>query len=392
VSAAGDVDGDGVRDLLVGAPGAAGGSGAAYVVFGRSDLGSLELSAEFPDESYAAFVGLTGEGLGLTLSAQAGPAPVLLLGAPEGLGRVYRVPFELAVQKTISALGADSGAALVGDERLAGVGRLLADAGDVDGDGLRDALVACTEGDVGMLRVVYGSESLQTQALADAPGRWLAGNPGDDGFPFALAGAGDQDGDGRAEVLTASGSSFLLLKGGEDYPATEDEVSVDGSAYGFRALRAEPAANASVAAIGDLDGDGYQDLAYCDGAVGCRVVKTPPSTLTNGWRVSGFGTSAAQLVVAPAGDVDADGVPDILFAEDSQVYVIYGRPAGHEDVSVGFLGSAGFRLSMPAGRAVTALAGVGDVNADGIDDIAIGDAGAKVGAGRVYVVFGVASR
>jgi hypothetical protein len=395
VAAAGDINQDGPRDLLIGAPGAAFGSGAVYVVFGGLNLGSLGLSAALTDESYAAFVGEGDDGLGATIAAQPGAAGsvLLLLGASGGLGRVYRVPAELAARGKNQPIDAQLGAALVGDERLSGVGRLLADAGDVDGDGLTDILVAGTDGDRGVLRVVYGAQPpLSTLALADAPGLELAATGSDDGFPVAFASAGDQNGDGRAEVLTASSSNLLLLDGGSEYPGSETDVSFDGSVHGWRALRAAPGTDAAVAAVGDPDADSVQDIAYCEGAVGCRVVKTPPSTLTNGWRVTGFKADAARLMVAPAGDVDADGVPDVLFAEDSRAYLVYGRPAGRDDIDLGLLGKAGFRLSMPAGRILTALAGVGDVNADGIDDIAIGDAGARSGTGRTYLVFGVASR
>lgn len=392
VCAAGDVDGDGLPDLLAGAPGVAAGAGAAYVVFGRRGLASLDLSGTLTDDAYAAFVGRAGDGLGQTLATQPAPERLLLLGAPEGPGRVYRVAHQRALRGKNTALEADSGAALSGDESTAAVGRLLADAGDVNGDGRRDLVLAHDAGERGVLRVVFGDGlPLSAQALVDAPGIELAAAEGE-GFPFAVAGAGDQNGDGLAEVLAASGSSFLLLAGGSEYPPSEAEVSIDGSAWGFRSVRAAPGTSAAVAPVGDLDDDGFQDLAYCDGAIGCRVVKTPPSTLTNGWRVTGFGTSASRLMVAPAGDLDADGIPDIAFAEESQIYVVYGRPAGHADVNVGLLDRAGFRLSMPAGRPVTALAGVGDVNGDRIDDLAIGDADARSGAGRLYVVFGVSSR
>jgi hypothetical protein len=397
VAAAGDVNRDGLDDLLVGTPGAAQGSGAVYVVFGEKGMGSLELSAALTDDSYAALIGESDDGLGATIAAQASASgsPLLLLGASGGFGRVYRVPADLTARGQNLQLAPGVGAALVGDARLSGVGRLLADAGDVDGNGSPDILVAGSDADRGVLRVVYGSEPpLSTEALADAAGLELAASGSGDGFPMAVAGAGDQDADGKAEVLLASSSNLLLVKGGSEYPGSETEVSFDGSAYGWRALRAAPGTSAAVAAVGDLDHDGVQALAYCEGAVGCRVVQTPPSALTNGWLVTGFPANAARLTVSPAGDVDSDGVPDILFAEDFQAYLVYGRPAGSDDVDLEFLSAAGagFRLTIPEGRRLTALAGVGDVNADGIDDIAVGDAGAKSGSGRVYVVFGVATR
>jgi hypothetical protein len=73
-------------------------------------------------------------------------------------------------------------------------------------------------------------------------------------------------------------------------------------------------------------------------------------------------------------------------------YVIYGQRAAHEDVNLSSLSGRGYKLRVPEGRRITSLVFAGDLNADGVGDLAIGDASARSGAGRVYVVFGVASR
>jgi hypothetical protein len=183
-----------------------------------------------------------------------------------------------------------------------------------------------------------------------------------------------------------------VLRGGGDYPASEDQVSIDGTAFGYRAQRAAPGPGAAVAAIGTIEPADAPELAYCDGLAGCRVVRAPLSTLTAGFRVSGFSPAATRLLVAAAGDVDADGVPDYAFAEDTAVYVVYGRRAAPQDVNVSALSGLGYRIRMPEAGAVSAISAAGDLNHDGVGDLAITDAAVNRRAGRVYVVFGVASR
>jgi hypothetical protein len=147
-----------------------------------------------------------------------------------------------------------------------------------------------------------------------------------------------------------------------------------------------------VSAIQDLDGDGWPEFGYCDGVSACRVVRAPVSTLTSGFRVTGFSPQATVLSVVPAGDLDDDGVPDFAFAEDRFVYVVYGRRTAQADLDLSLLSGAGYRISMPEGQTVSAVSAAGDWNKDGIADLAIADATAKRSAGRVYVVFGVRSR
>jgi hypothetical protein len=399
--AAGDVNGDSSDDLLIGAPGADAGAGAAFVVFGGPDRLSRDLSSNPSSDQapyYAVLSGTTrGEGLGTsvsTLQDADGRTTALLLGATGGAGRIDRHDLGTAVEGAMPMFSLVRKSAIHGDPRESGVGRLVAAAGDVNADGLSDILVASQVGEQGQLRVVYGeAEPSAELVLADAPGLVLPATDDGDGFPLAFAGVGDLDGDGASEVLAASSSNILLLSGGGDYPGSESEVSIDGTAYGFRALRAAPGSTASVSAIQDLDGDELPELGYCDGVGGCRVVRTPVSTLTSGFRVSGFSPQATVLSVVAAGDLDDDGVSDFAFAEDRFAYVVYGRRTAQADVDLSVLsGGAGYRISVPEGQAITAVSAAGDWNKDGVADLAIADATANRAAGRVYIVFGVPSR
>ena len=106
----------------------------------------------------------------------------------------------------------------------------------------------------------------------------------------------------------------------------------------------------------------------------------------------GFRSNAKRVLVRGGGDVDGDGLDDLLFADDRSAYLVYGDRAGPQPLDFAALGSSGFSVRAAAGGSITAIAFAGDVNRDGLADLAIADAAAVSGAGRVYVVFGNSAR
>jgi hypothetical protein len=276
------------------------------------------------------------------------------------------------------------------DIRLGPVGRYsgrgVAAAGDVNGDGLADALVA----DVvswpqagGTVFVVYGAREAGAVDVS-APafrGFRVDGAPGTLAG-VALAGGGDVNGDGLSDIaiaapprdLPARAATYVLFGSRAAGPVLLP--SLEGR--GFSIDSGAPAGAAAVAVAGDMTGDGLAEVLVAT-ARGTVVVlgrrETGPVNADalggNGFLIAGASWPRA------AGDVNGDGLADAIVSSGPTAYVVYGGP--EEDVDVTHLGARGIRIS---GRTLLRADGAGDVNRDGFADIVL------TSQGSVSVVFG----
>ncbi len=283
LAAAGDVDGDGAADLLVGASGNdAGGNnaGRVYLLHGpfADGVGSLgDAWATFSGTSttppavraHGAVTGgdalgdaiaglgdIDGDGLGdLLLGASGSDA------AGEDAGEVWIVRGPV---REGDHAAADADARLVGPGPGAYTGGAVAGPGDLDGDGLADLLVAADAWEGGRVYVLLGPVADGDGALGET-GPVLAAGDEEDLVGWAVSGAGDTDGDGRREVLVGApgldgggadgGGVYLVRDAARPGVAILDEVGErwDGEELGDAAGRA-------AAGVGDTDGDGFDDL------------------------------------------------------------------------------------------------------------------------------------
>lgn len=345
VKIVGDVNGDGIHDLVIGAPGAdpneSPDAGQAYVVFGST-------------EGFPAIIDL-------------------------------------------AALDGVNGFTINGSEKFGGLGVSVSTAGDLNGDGLTD--------------LVFG---------------------GDAATPAADGETGDEGGGGTLVV----GRSHVVFGQSEGFAAVVDVTGLDGT-NGF--VLTGPAlgdrSGFSVAMAGDLNGDGIDDLAIGAPAAGGVEDSESDGEVTEGagrvdvvfGRAEGFeasvdlgaldgtdgfvvnGVAAGDLAgfsVAAAGDINGDLIDDLLIgapgadpndaAEAGQVYAVFGSSEGFPaSVDLADLdGGNGFALNGidVDDRSGFAVGGIGDVNGDGRDDLLIGAPGATPNgineAGQSYVVFG----
>jgi len=289
----------------------------------------------------------------------------LVVGAPsrnDNRGRVYVYSGATGAQLFVATLdGSD-------------LGYGFNDAGDVDGDGRHDVVASgqAYNGNRGTARVYSGRTG---QPLLAIDGATRGGF-----FGSAVAGAGDVDGDGRADVLVgAQGLGTASLHSGATGALIRTFTGNPGSRFG-----------AGVGRVDDVDGDGADDLiigAPTDGAGTARVysARTGAELLT--FTADSANGAFGEFMVYDAGDVNADGHGDIYVGAYNEaggngaVYVYDGRTGARLHK---FSGSGG--EGMGPGRAA------GDVDGDGHDDVIVGSYTANVGAvqqaGRVRVYSG----
>lgn len=258
---------------------------------------------------------------------------------------------------------------------------------DLDGDGLSEVAV----GGAGRVVVARGT----TSGLDLVRARVLEGVVAGDDFGQSVASAGDVNGDGFGDFIVGAGAP--LGRANEGYArvyfgsvtgiATDPVTLVEG--------RAGECFGSSVAGVGDMDGDGYGDVAVgVRGASGgsglVRLYRGSASGLDTTADATLRGSSSFGLVVSAAGDLNADRRADLVVGAltANQAAVYFGR-AMLDD----FLVSQTLSLNSAVVRTNgfgSSVAGVGDMNGDGYFDIAVGAAEAEVsgepnaGAVRVF--------
>ena len=413
VAAAGDVNGDGYDDLLVAAPRYEQDvyrEGAIFLHYG----GPAGLEEQ---PGWMAASGQKGAEFGASL-ATAGDVngdgyADFLAGAPrfnsdstpqseEGAAFLY--------YGTASNLGPAESArwAFEGDRALGHVGAAVASAGDVNHDGYADVIVGAdlySNDDInqGRVFVFLGSAS----GLSKSPDWTYESHQTGSRFGAAVGAAGDANGDGYGDLFVGapgyddlqenSGGVFIFF-GGRSGPTSNPPwmLVVDQAEANF---------GISAAALGDLDGDGYDDLlvgapGYSNGLFGDGAAflfrggaAAPAFT---GWKAwipqagSRFGA-----VVAAAGDVNQDGWPDALVGapnytgdhlDEGALFLYYGGPQGlgttYRWMAAGEKADTDFAISSGA---------AGDVNGDGYTDVVAGAPAYFLGTeplGRAFVFLG----
>jgi hypothetical protein len=312
-----------------------------------------------------------------------------------------------------------NGFVILGGAVGAALGGVAAGGGDINGDGRADLLVGMSGG--GTAYALFGKSDaapLSTTALG-AGGFAIEASPTYPGAGYSFANAGDVNGDGLDDLLvgTASfnldGAAYVVF--GKATAETVLLADLDGALGGGFAIRGANIGDAvglSVSGAGDVNGDGLADVivgASGAGAGTAYVVfgKATPGQfalgLLDGGLDGGFAilgpteSSGAANGVAGVGDVNGDGLADVALnargAATSMAYVVFGK-RDTASVSVDALAGKGFAISDGAvvGGSGPAVAGAGDVNGDGLADLVVGKDDAEPSqAGAAYVVFGKAS-
>ena len=409
LASAGDVNGDGYDDLVIGATGgdsAANDAGETYVVFGS--------------------------------------------GTPT------------AATLDLAALDGSNGFRIDGSSASDSSGFSVSTAGDINGDDVHDILIGAYRGDpggassAGESYIVLGRPSgssfpasIVLESLDGSDGFRLDGIDTDDASGFSVSTAGDLNGDGYSDILIGapggdpgadpdsrvdSGETYVVFGSGTPFGAVITLGTLDGT-DGFRidGTDAGDDSGRSVSSAGDVNGDGYHDLligargafgngnrdagetyvVFGSGAGFAASIELSTLDGTDGFRLDGIDTDDfSGISVSPAGDVNGDGYDDILIGAEmadpggnsraGETYVVYGTgsdPGSGFPASIDLSsldGNNGYRLDGIAAndRSGHSVSAAGDVNGDGYDDMLIGAYGAGPGgtisAGETYLVFGAA--
>ncbi|MBK7434218.1 MAG: FG-GAP repeat protein [Chitinophagaceae bacterium] len=423
VACAGDVNGDGYSDVIIGASGyddgANAGEGRAFLYHG-SAAGLSASPNSTPDDANQ-----TGANFGYSVASAGdvngdGYSDVIIgayayddgVNTNEGRAFVYHGG-AAGLSATPNSTPDDA------DQANAGFGLSVASAGDINGDGYSDVIIGAyayddgANADEGRAFVYHGSATGLSATPNSTP---------DDAdqagavFGFSVASAGDVNGDGYSDVIIGAwqyddganateGRAFVYHGSATGLSATPnstpDDADQAGAGLGF-----------SVAGAGDVNGDGYSDViiggrrtmmdlpvkaGLCVPWRGSRPECQPNSTPDDADQANAsFGSS-----VAGAGDVNGDGYSDVIIGADfyddapnfneGRCFVYHGSATGlsatpNSTPDDGNQGAIFFGCS---------VASAGDVNGDGYSDVIIGaysyNDGANTDEGRAFVYHGSAT-
>ena len=440
VAAIGDVNGDGLDDFAIGAPTndeGGNGAGQVYVILGRESGWTNYISLAGADASYLGQVALDEAGYSIAGLGDADGDGLadLVIGAPYNdeawysAGQVYVVCGQAGGWAMDVALGAAC-ASFLGEAASDEAGQHVSSAGDFDGDGLADLLVAAPLNDeagtdAGQVYLFLGQNggwamdvplaasdiSLHGEVAYDEAGNTVAyaGDVNGDGYDDLLIGAPDND---DAGVMSA-GKIYLVLGPGTGLGKDASLAMADGSFLGEGIL---DYAGKALSGGGDVDGDGYDDMLIGVPSADQLQSQDGKSYLIygqqGGWAsnvplafagASFVGSAAGDesgSSVDLMGDVDGDGLADLFigaggsdegYGAGGQSYLFFGDAAGWAMNTDLTAADQSFTGEVSDDWSGDPAVNAGDVNGDGYDDLLIGAYNndyAGTTAGQVYLTFG----
>lgn len=420
VAGAGDVDGDGYGDVIIGAPGSGDEArGAAYLVYGapaKIDQWDLSQAVAFTGEASGDKLGSTVAGLGdINGDGYADLAVTSLYhdGNKRNAGTIYIIygQAERFISQPIKNFPS-----LTGTEDNARIGAVVVGLGDMNGDGYADAAIGASNRDSrsGGVYILYG----QAEALASSIVSSLALFSGDHDYDYAgtaVAGAGDINADGLADLLVSA----------PKYNSSERDTGIVYIVYGQASAYASEhigtAAGATITglttserigqslALTDLNNDTFADIIIGasyndDGGTNAGAIYlvygdnnlVGDQTLADSVQLHGTNEAdIAGLSLAAPGDLTGDGYNDVMVGAPSTSEVQPGRLFIVIGAATRLAAQALTEFDQIDGETLADqfaydVAAAGDTNGDGHPEALIGAVGygqAEQGGGAAYLVY-----
>jgi Ca2+-binding RTX toxin-like protein len=382
----GDINGDGIDDLGFGAPQSTGGlvTGRGYVIFGQSGNFAGDLTLDTLTAAQGVSFSTPGSNtLGMAMASAGdvnndGRPDMMLSGTRDAASNNYTGAVTIiyggsggsftggAISPFMNNIARLNGAASFDDAGIS-----VSGIGDVNGDGIDDMLVGAPgvdssgSTDTGRAYVVYGTTGnfvapIALNSLTPSQG-FIVEYPRNIvvGLGFSVSGGGDVNGDGRADMLIAAAGTTSTV-------GQEQSVIV---LFGQAANIAGPI-----------------DVNALTAAQGMRIEAGPGQISFDGSTVHGRITQ-----VANAGDVNGDGLDDIVISQPKRISIVYGSATLPASLDLASLTDAqGFTVTAGGASGLGPVSAVGDQNGDGLDDILIGSGSSQVGSGA-HVIYGFAT-
>ncbi|HMQ70343.1 MAG TPA: FG-GAP-like repeat-containing protein, partial [Ignavibacteria bacterium] len=376
VSSAGDVNGDGFSDVIVGARGYSGVTGRAYIFYGGLSFDNI------------ADVVITGEAssvLGVSVSSAGdvngdGYSDVIV-GAyfyNSSTGRAY-------IYYGGSPMNATADVIMNGEAVNNFFGEEVCSAGDFNADGYSDVIVGAGGyySSDGKVYIYYGGENMNNIADRTFYGTVFSGER----FGSAVSSAGDVNGDGYSDILVGAyiynnyrGRATLYF-GGSNEKLEFSGASVNDF-YGI-----------SVSSAGDVNADGYSDIIIgahqVDSGAGKAYIYLGSTFMNNvaDLIITGQENYSLGRSVSLAGDINRDGYSDVFIGS-------YG--IGRADIFFGGIIMDQIPDVTMRGESTSfdnfgeSVSSAGDINGDGYSDFIIGAEGFNTSTGRSYIYTGSA--
>ena len=465
VSSAGDVNGDGFDDLIVGASGASPNgvsSGSTYVVYGKSNNdNAIQLSdiamgnGGYVIHGVSAFDS-SGSSVSSAGDVNGDGLDDLIIGAYGSSvnGKVFAgssyVVFGQKINNSPVQLseiaGGHGGFVIHGESASDTSGISVSSAGDINNDGLDDLFIGAQTADhngvvdAGISYVVYGKESnprgntaVNLSDIASGIGGFaIFGESAGALSGGSVSPAGDVNGDGLVDLIigarqadpngTKSGSSYVVFGRSNNSQAIQlSDIAKGNGGFVIHGESEYDHSGTSVSTAGDVNGDGLDDLIIgADGAdangiddAGSSYVVFGKSQNNQAVQLSdiargqgGFAIHGVSLAdhsgtsVGSAGDINKDGLDDLIIGaiyaapngmfDAGTSYVVFGKSGNNKAIHLSDVanGQGGFVINgeLADDRSGGSVGSAGDFNGDGFADLIVGSIYANSDAGSTYVI------